>query len=264
MTDLRQKLQSLWVRVVGRNALQALWLRRRELRSIEASLSAQSGAPQGSPIKATRIAAIGVAAIVAVAVVALVVGIPVPFLAKAIAKRFEAETGYRLLIAGSAKIKALPSTVVTVSDISVLDGSDARAQVRFAAEGVRIKMSFWSLILGRPSLTELAIASPTFRLPVSRERAVQAPGRPAPSKPGRALPQSLTVDRLVVEDGAVDFVTEANRVQSRIDSINLTGSLSSDHALAVKVSARVGEQSLRAGLKGKLPAGRDRAGLAMP
>jgi AsmA protein len=244
MTDAKQRVH-------------AWWLRRRELQAIEASLSTQSGAPQRSPIKASRIAAIGVAAIVTVAVVALVVGIPVPFLAKAIAKRFEAETGYRLLIAGSAKIKALPSTVVTVSDISVLDGSDSRAQIRFAAEGVRIKMSFWSLILGRPRLTELAIASPTLRLPVARERAVQASSRPAPSKPGRALPQSLTVDRLVVEDGTVEFVTEANQAESRVDSVNLTGSLSGDHVLAVKASARVGEQSLRAGLKGKLPAGRD-------
>ena len=77
-------------------------------------------------------------------------------------------------------------------------------------------------------MTELAIAGPTFHVPLLRERTVQVSSRPAPSKPGRALPQSLTVDRLVVEDGAVDFVTEANRVESRIDSINLTGSLSGD------------------------------------
>ena len=276
MTDLRQNLRALWLRrdelltasrrwalaaasTVGvRQRLQGLWLRRHELRAVWTSFSASSIANGGLPIKATRIAAIGVAALVAAAVVALMIGIPVPFLAKAIAKRFETETGYRLLIAGSAKIKVLPSPVVTVSDISVLDGKDSRPQTRFAAEDVRIKMSLWSLVSGRPRLTELAIAGPTLQVPLLRERTAGASSRSVPSNAGRAAPsQSLSVDRLVVEDGAVEFINHADRVESRIDRIALTGSLSGDHALAVKASGYLGEQVLRVELKGKLPAGRD-------
>ena len=143
MTDVRQRLQALWIRRGeldarlrlwlwrsalatrgARQGLQALWLRGRELRATWALPSILPVATGGSASKATRIAALSAAVIIAAAVAALVTGIPVPFLANALAKRFESETGYRLLIAGHAKIRLLPSPVVTAGDISVVDGKD--------------------------------------------------------------------------------------------------------------------------------------------
>ena len=207
--------------------------------------------------KATRIAALTAAVIIAGAVAALVTGIPVPFLANALAKRFESETGYRLLIAGHAKIRLLPSPVVTAGDISVVDGKDGGGRTRFTADDIRIKMSLWSLISRRPRLTEVAIGSPTFQIPLLRERTAQASNPSAAVKSGGpALPQGLIVDRLIVEDGTVQFVSRPDRVESRIDHIELTGSLSADHVLAVKASGTLGEQVLRADLNGTLPMGR--------
>ncbi len=198
----------------------------------------------------------GVGTVVAVTVAVLLIGIPTPFLSKAIAKRFETVTGYRLQIAGTAKIRVLPSMVVTVSDIAVLDSKASSAQPHFTAEGVRIKMSLWGLITGRPRLREVAIAGPTLRVPLLRERLPSASPAASSKSGGAVLPEKLIVDRLVVEEGAVEFFSEANRVESRIDQIDLTGSLSGDHLLAVKASGRMGEQVVRAEVKGKLPAGR--------
>ena len=64
----------------------------------------------------------------------------------------------------------------------------------------------------------------------------------------------MIVDRLLVEDGAVEFTSQAGQVESRIDAIALSGSLSADRLLATKVSGRWGEQVLRADIKSKLPA----------
>jgi AsmA protein len=59
---------------------------------------------------------------------------------------------------------------------------------------------------------------------------------------------------MLVEDGAVEFTSPAGQVESRIDSIALSGSLSADRLLAAKISGRWGEQAVRADLKSKLPA----------
>lgn len=267
-TDLKARLQSLWLRRhefvaawrpsagsldAGKQRLRALWLRRRELRVGWPSASSFQSAVAAS--KTTRIAALGAAAIIGAAVLALTIGVPVPFLAKAIAKKFETETGYRLLIDGRAKIRLLPSAVVTVGSISVVEGQGASAQTHFAADDLRIKMSLWGLISGRPRLTEVAIGGPTFRVSLLRERAVAAAVKP--SRSPSPLPQNLIVDRLIVEDGAVEFVNPAGGVEGRVDDIALTGSLSGDRTLAAKASGRLGEQEVRAELKGKLPAGLD-------
>jgi AsmA protein len=277
MTDVRRRLQALWVRrgeldarlrlwlwrfalaTRGvRQGLQTSWLRARGLRAIWAMPSVRPLLARGSASRRARIAAVSAAVIIAAAMAALVTGIPVPFLANALTKRFESETGYRLLIAGHAKIRLLPSPVVTASDISVADGKGGGGRTRFTADDIRIKMSLWSLISRRPRLTEVAIGSPTFQIPLLRERTTPALNSPATIKSGgTALPQNLTVDRLIVEDGAVEFVSRPDRVESRIDRIALTGALSADHVLAVKASGYLGDQVLRAELNGTLPAGRD-------
>jgi AsmA protein len=205
------------------------------------------------------ITAIGVGIVAVAGILALVIGAPVPFLANSIAKRFQAETGYRLQITGRAKVRLWPSPTVTVGNITVLNPEGPRPRTVATADGARVQLSLWSLVARRPQLAELAISHPTLQVPLLRQRTASAsdptPGPALPSTFNRAAsPKVVIVDRLLVEDGAVEFVSQAGQVESRIDAIAVSGSLSADRLLAAKVSGRWGEQALRADIKTKLPA----------
>src|SRR3954471_14346566 len=242
--------------------LHALWLRRREWPNAPRAWVSSSNSPLVKRAFATRamgITAIGVSIVAVAGILALVIGAPVPFLANSIAKRFQAETGYRLQITGRAKVRLWPSPTVTVGNITVLNPEGPRPRTVATADGARVQLSLWSLVARRPQLAELAISHPTLQVPLLRQRTASAsdptPGPALPSTFNRAAsPKVVIVDRLLVEDGAVEFVSQAGQVESRIDAIAVSGSLSADRLLAAKVSGRWGEQALRADIKSKLPA----------
>ena len=70
-------------------------------------------------MKALKIASLVIAAIVVVAALVLIVGIPSGFLTSGITERVERETGYRLNVAGSARIGLWPSLHVTMRDVTL-------------------------------------------------------------------------------------------------------------------------------------------------
>lgn len=277
-TDIGQRLQASCARTWARRGeavaglrslaasagprLHALWLRRREWPNAPRAWVSSSNSPlvkRAFASRAVGIAAMAAGVVVVVGILALVIGAPVPFLANSIAKRFQAETGYRLQITGRARVSLWPSPTVTIGHISVLNAASPRPQTVATAEGVRLHLSLWSLVARRPQLAELAIAHPTFQVPLLRQRTAPAPGTtPAPALPSTfaraASPKVVIVDRLLVDDGAVEFISETGRVESRIDAVALSGSLSADRLLAAKLSARWGEQVLRADIKSRLPA----------
>ena len=114
------------------------------------------------------------------AILALVIGAPVPFLANSIAKRFQAETGYRLQVTGRARVRLWPSPTVTIGNIAVVDPERSRPRTVATAEGVRLQLSLWSLVARRPQLAELAITRPN--VPGS----AAAPAHGSGSSPGGA------------------------------------------------------------------------------
>jgi AsmA protein len=201
------------------------------------------------------IAAIAVGVIAVAALLALVIGAPVPFLANSIAKRFQAETGYRLQVTGRARVRLWPSPTVTIGNIVVVDPSGSRPRILATAEGIRLQLSLWSLVARRPQLAELAITRPMFQVPLLRQRTAPALVPAAPATAARATSAKVvTIDRLLVDDGAVEFTSQRGQVESRIDVIAVSGSLSADRLLALKASGRWGDQVLRADIKSKLPA----------
>jgi len=246
-----------WVLGAGPR-LHALWLRRRELPNALRNWASSSNSPLVKRAFATRavgIAAISVAVVVVAGILALVIGAPVPFLANSIAKRFQAETGYRLQITGRARVRLWPSPTVTIGNIAVVNPEDARQRTVATADGVRLQLSLWSLVARRPQLAELAIDHPTLQVPLLRQRTASAPAPAAPAiSPRAASPKVVIIDRLTVDDGAVEFTSQAGQIDSRIDAIAISGSFSADRVLAAKVVARWGEQPYRADIKSKLPA----------
>ena len=59
---------------------------------------------------------------------------------------------------------------------------------------------------------------------------------------------------MVVEDGSVLFLRSSERVESRVDHINLAAALTDpDHRLDAKIDAKLGSQILRIQIKSKTP-----------
>jgi AsmA protein len=248
-TDIRQRLQASWAR---RGEAMAAF---RQLPNTLKARVSSSNSPLVQRAFATRtmdIAAIVVGLMVVVGILALVIGAPVPFVANSIAKRFFAETGYRLQVAGRARVRLWPSPTVTLGNITVLEADSTHPRTVAMADGVRLQLSVWSLVARRPQLAELAISRPKVQVPLLRERPAPASAAPATTRPAAA--KVVSIDRFVVEDGAVEFTSQGSLVESRIDGITVSGSLSADRSLATKLSGRWGAQVLRADIKSKLPA----------
>src|SRR3954452_3278211 len=188
--------------------LHALWLRRREWPNAPRAWVSSSNSPLVKRAFATRamgITAIGVSIVAVAGILALVIGAPVPFLANSIAKRFQAETGYQMQVTGRAKVRLWPSPTVTLGRITVVNPEGPRTVA--TAEGARLQLSLWSLVTRRPQLAELAVTNPTLQVPLLRQRPLRAPTLPATfARTGSG--KVVIVDRLIVEDGAVEFTSQ--------------------------------------------------------
>jgi AsmA protein len=209
-------------------------------------------------MKPLKIAALGLGAVLAVASLGLAFGVPAGFLAKRVQDQIESRTGYRLRIDGDTTLAFRPSPTVTLGRISLLDAGSSTTG--FAAESVRVSVSLASLFSGRPGITEVAIVKPVVRAPLLRQRETRAGGVSAPPGDGGvAATPAFTVDRLIVEDGAVVMSNARDGVEMRIDRIALTASLAADQG-RLEARAYAGDQPVRLQASAKSPlAGADGA-----
>jgi AsmA protein len=204
-------------------------------------------------MKPLKIAALGFAAVLAVASLGLAFGVPAGFLAKRVQDQIESGTGYRLRIDGDTKLAFRPSPTVTLTRISLLDGSGSSPGTGFAAESVRVSLSLASLFSGRPGITEVAIVKPVLRAPLLRQRENRSGGTSASPQDARAAATpAFTVDRLIVEDGAVVMSNARDGVEMRIDRIALTASLTADEG-RLEAHAYAGDQPVRLQASAKSP-----------
>jgi AsmA protein len=198
-------------------------------------------------LKTLKIAAIGIVVVLATALLALVLGVPAGPVVGPLQNRFEADTGYRLRIAGNLTVAFWPSPTVTVRDISLFDANDADPLGKFTAERMRFSMTFSSLFAGYPQISEIAIARPVLRVPLLRQRSnVPARSRSDPSVFAKDFP----VDRVTIEDGTAVLSSARDHFESRINGIGLTASLSGrDGPPAISALGQWGDQTLRIQLK---------------
>jgi AsmA protein len=198
-------------------------------------------------LKTLKIAAIGIVVVLATALLALVLGVPAGPVVGPLQNRFEADTGYRLRIAGNSTVAFWPSPTVTVRDISLFDANDADPLGKLTAERMRFSMTFSSLFAGYPQISEIAIARPVLRVPLLRQRSnVPARSRSDPSVFAKDFP----VDRVTIEDGTAVLSSARDHFESRINGIGLTASLSGrDGPPAISALGQWGDQTLRIQLK---------------
>jgi AsmA protein len=166
---------------------------------------------------------IAIAGVLAVAALLVVFGIPANFLAGALQSRFEAATGYRLLVGGETTVSLWPAPTISLRNVALLAGNETDSDSRFKAETVRIVLSFADLLRGHPRITQLRISRPTLRLPLPRERSALVSAAPVAAN-SSAPKEFPTIDHIVVADGTVGFYSRSARDEGRIDHIDLEAS----------------------------------------
>src|SRR5262245_848067 len=200
-------------------------------------------------MKALKITAAVIAAFVIAGALALALGIPAGFLVKPINSRLEAATGYRLRVAGEARLTFWPALTLRAHDVSV--GRDGDAADRFAAQSVEVSLSLASLLARNPEITEIAVTRPIVRVPLLRER---LPAPPRADATVRDSPEHsaarLTVQRLTVVAGVIVLAGQKDgREESRIDQIDLTASLAGSED-SIDARARWDETAVHLVVKG--------------
>jgi len=206
-------------------------------------------------MRALKIAGSAIAAVIIIAVLLLVIGIPSGFLTSAVQARVERETGYRLTIAGATRIGLWPSFNVTLNDVTLAPPKDQDGANRITVGSVQADVTLASLWSGHPQVTELVIARPVLHVPLLRERTGPASAATRPSATaGETDASTPAIDRVTVTDGAIEFANLRDRVQNRIEGINVTATIGGDRKLKVSGSARAGGHPLKLDLSATVPA----------
>jgi AsmA protein len=197
-------------------------------------------------------------ALCAAAVLVVVVGIPSDFLVEKIRTQFAKETGRQIKIAGGAELHLWPALTVEVKDITLVNDGDPATQTQVTVGSARAEVVLSSLLSGEPKVTQFALVHPVIKVPLLR-RAVEAkagggddkPGTAEAPAPARKIPD---VGRVVVKDASVIFVRSGDQVESRVDHIDMTATLSEpDHHIDAKIDAKAGKQDLHIQIKSKGP-----------
>jgi AsmA protein len=206
-------------------------------------------------MRALKIAGAAIAALVAVVVLLLVIGIPSGFMTSAIQARVERDTGYRLTISGATRIGVWPSLNVTLNNISLRNPKDRDSSDRLTVGRVEAYVTLESLWSGRPRITQLSIDRPVVHVPLLRQRIPQAPPSTKPgASAGEDDANAAVIDRVTVTDGAIEFSNPRDRVDDRIDGINIEAVISGDRTIHLTGSAHAGEHPLKFQLKAVMPA----------
>jgi AsmA protein len=205
-------------------------------------------------MRVLKIAGGAVAVVIVIVALLLVAGIPSNLLKSAIAGRVERETGYRLTVAGSARVGLWPSLKVMLTDVT-LDKADNR-ETSLTVGSIRADTTLASLWAGHPEITELAIVRPVLNVPLLRERS--AAPRPASSKPATVLGEpgssAPAIQRVKVSDATIVFSNPRDRVEDRIEGLNADAMAGADRKIRITGSARAGEHPLKFDIKATAPA----------
>jgi AsmA protein len=201
-------------------------------------------------MRALKIIGAAIAAVIGVIALLLVVGVPSGFLTSTIQERVERETGYKLTINGSTKIGLWPSLNVTMKDVTLIDPKDRDVTNRLTAASIEADVTMSSVWSGKPEITELVIVRPVLNLPLQRERARDTAAASKPVGSGN----SLSIEHIIVTGGIVVFSNLRDRVESKIDGINVDVTMAADRKLRVTGNARTGEHPLKFDVKATVPA----------
>jgi AsmA protein len=204
-----------------------------------------------------KIAGLAVTGLTVVAAVLLITGMPASFIASTIETRVARETGYRITVAGGTRIGLWPSLHVTMTDVTLRDGTDREAAAQISLGSVHADLPLGNLLSGTPRITELAIVRPVVRVPLLRERTRPTHAAAKPAASAAAKP-SVTVDHVTISDGAVILFNARDGVEDRIDGIGADIGIAPDRQIGATGRATLRDQPAKFTIKATMPATLDR------
>ncbi len=204
-------------------------------------------------MRALKIVGAIIGVVVAAIAILLVVGVPSGFLTAQIQERVERETGYTIAINGGARVGLWPSLSVTLNDVTLQHPKDRDINRHFAAASIEADVTLASLWAGKPHITELAIVRPVAHLPLRRERDrdIAPATRPAAGKSSDAV----TIEHISISGGTVILSNVRDRVENRIETVNIDITIDSGRNVVLTGSARRSGYPLKFDVKAALPAG---------
>ncbi len=203
-------------------------------------------------MKALRLAGAALVAIIVILILIAVVGIPSGFVTSSIRQQIERETGYRLAIDGAIRISFWPTLNVSLSGLTLSDPEGRETSSRITIERAQADMTLSSLWSGRPDISELVITRPVLHSPLLRERLPNSnpPQTPATASASEAVP---TIAHVTVKDGRIIFTNARDRVENRVEAIDLEAAIGTDRHIKVAGTARAGEAPLKFDLAAIVP-----------
>ena len=152
----------------------------------------------------------------------------------------ESATGYRLTVSGSIHISAFPSLKLIAEGVGVARSGGADTAQLATARELRFGLALPALLGGKVQVTEIALIQPVIRMPEAGANA----GAPASTGTGSGAAsmsnalQTLSLDKLVIEDGIVILRGEGRAPGKRIEAITLEASLAGfDAPLSLDLTA---------------------------
>jgi AsmA protein len=141
----------------------------------------------------------------------------------------ESMTGYRLRVDGPVKLSLFPSLNLTAEDVGVARGAAPENEIA-TAQKLRVDLVLSALWNGKVQLTELTLIDPVIAVPAtepSAEADGEGGGRGAGEGPASAAStlQSMTLDKLVIQNGTVILPPSGQTPGKRIEKLNLEASL---------------------------------------
>ena len=152
--------------------------------------------------------------------------------------RVESMTGYRLRVSGPVDISLFPSIDLVAEDVGVAQPA-ARGDAEFAtAKTLRLSLMLRGLLTGKVRVKTITLIDPVIAVPQTNAAAAApqaAPGAgqagPAPEGGGSGLAsvaeqlKTVTLDKLVIENGTLILPPSEGTLGKRIEKLNLEASL---------------------------------------
>ncbi len=199
-----------------------------------------------------KLAGAVVAVVVLLFAAVLAVGIPPGIMTSAIGARVERDTGFRIEFGGATRIALWPAFRLTLNDVTLERHGGTEAAERVELATTRVEMPLANLWSGSLAITELALERPAIYLPLRRERATKAAAPAGGTASGDQTTTMPRIDRVTVTDGAVIFANRRDKVEDRIEAINLAATVG-NRQMTLTGGARSGERTFKLDLRAALP-----------
>lgn len=193
-------------------------------------------------------AAISLVVVLVIAIALFAFGLPGSFLVGYLQSQIEAKTDFKLRILGATSLALLPSPSLLMKKLSLSVGD--RSEERFTAEQVRVTVALFSLLRGRPEISEISIVRPTIRVPLVRRRAPSArAASDSAAAPDAALP--VAIESVEIDDGTVIMMQDGRETGARIDHLRARASWTKA-GLSVALEADWDNQKVRFATKARI------------